>query len=262
MFLADFHTHTNLSDGKIPMRDLIDLYGERGFGAIAVTDHLTETESLVGKAGRWLGCSLSEDMWDDYIQLLRGEAERAWKQYRMVVIPGFEISKNSPINSRSAHMLALGCEKFINPNQDFPALCAEIRAAGGLAIAAHPVSTRKWEKQTYALWNRREELRDCFDAWEVASGPYLFDEVLNSGLPMIASSDMHVPKQMTSWKTVLECERSVPAILDAIRKQELSFTFYQDAREQASQPLHVFRSLKSFSAMRPSLATERSRVLA
>jgi predicted metal-dependent phosphoesterase TrpH len=234
MFLADFHTHTNLSDGKIPLPELIDLYGQRGFGAIAVTDHLVETQTIVGRAARWLGCSLTRDMWNDYIQLLRGEAERAWRQYRMIVIPGFEISKNSPLNHRSAHMLALGVEDFIDPNQDFPALCAQIRAKGGLAIAAHPVSTRKWEKQTYLLWNRREELRDCFDAWEVASGPYLFDEVLSSGLPMIASSDLHVPKQMTSWKTVLDCEKSVPAILNAIRQQKISFTFYQDVKEPSA----------------------------
>jgi hypothetical protein len=45
-----------------------------------------------------------------------------------------------------------------------------IRAQGGLAIGAHPVNTRKTEKQTYGLWHRREELAPELDAWEVASG--------------------------------------------------------------------------------------------
>ena len=246
MFLADFHTHTNLSDGKVPMRELVDQFGQRGFGAIAITDHLVESRTIVGKAAHLLGCSLTEDMFPDYMELLKVEADRAWRKYNMLVIPGFEISINSPLNHRSAHMLALGIDEYVNPNQDIPQLCREIRSKGGLAIAAHPVSTRKWEKQTYHLWDRREELREEFDAWEVASGPYIFDEVLNSGLPMIASSDFHHPKQMRSWKTVLQCERTLPAILDAIRKQEISFTFYADAKLTAA-------SFFSFSPLRRAL---------
>jgi predicted metal-dependent phosphoesterase TrpH len=229
MFLADFHLHTNLSDGKIPMRELVDMHGERGFGAIAITDHLCEQISLLGRASRYLGLSLSDQMFPKYMEMIAEEAERAWKRYRMVVLPGFEITKNSLNNHRSAHMLAIGTTRIVDPNLDFPALCREIRANGGITVAAHPVSTRKFEKQTFELWDRRKELAPFFDAWEVASGPYLFDEVLKSGLPMIASSDMHVPKQIRSWKTVLECERHPEAILDAIRRQNLSFKFYEDA---------------------------------
>ena len=66
------------------------------------------------------------------------------------------------------------------------------------------------------------------DAWEVASGPFLFDEVLRSPLPKIANSDLHHPKQMTSWKTLLSCEKNPGAILQAIRKQELSYQYYKD----------------------------------
>lgn len=229
MFLADFHLHTNMSDGKIPMTELVDLFGRRGFGAIAITDHLCEQVSFLGRASRYLNLSLSNERFPRYMEMIAEQAERAWREYRMVVLPGFEITKNSLSNHRSAHVLAVGIDSFVNPNQDIPELCRDIRAKGGLAIAAHPVSTRKLEKQTYHLWDRREELRDSFDAWEVASGPYLFDEVLHSGLPMIANSDMHLPRHMTSWKTLLDCERHPEAILDAIRQQELRFHFYRDA---------------------------------
>jgi len=67
----------------------------------------------------------------------------------------------------------------------------KIRGQGGIAVAAHPVSTRKLEFQTYHLWNRRDELAQEFDAWEVASGPHLFDEVKESRLPVLATSDLH-----------------------------------------------------------------------
>lgn len=220
--------HSTFSDGKLTIPELVDLYGSRGFGAIAITDHLCENRTLVGKAAAILGRTLTPATYPLYVEILKSEAQRAWKKYRMVVIPGFELTQNSALNSRSSHVLGLGLTEFISANDDPAVLARKIRAAGGLAIAAHPVSTRKIEKQTFHLWDRREELAKEFDAWEVASGPYIFDEVLDSGLPMIATSDLHHPRQITSWKTVFECERHPEAILEAIRKQELSFRFYQE----------------------------------
>lgn len=228
MFLADFHVHTNKSDGRMPLRDVVDLFGKRGFGAIAVTDHLCENRSVLGKASRYLGCSLTEENFSEHMESIRREGERARKEYGMLVIPGFEITKNSISNHRSAHLLALGVDEYINPNLEIEEICLDIREKGGLTIAAHPVSTQKLEKQTYHLWDRREELRPYFDAWEVASGPHLFTEVLRSGLPMIASSDLHHARQITSWKSAMKCERTEPAILEAIRTQELNFAFYTD----------------------------------
>jgi predicted metal-dependent phosphoesterase TrpH len=228
MFLGDFHVHTNKSDGKMPLPDVIDLFGTRGFGAIAITDHLCESQSFLGKASRFLNCSLTEENFAGHMENIAKEGKRAWERYRMLVIPGYEITKNTFSNHRSAHLLALGIDQYIDPNLPIEELCAEIRRLGGLAIAAHPVSTRKFEKQALHLWDRREELKDSFDAWEVASGPYIFDEVLQSGLPMIANSDLHHPKQMTSWKSEFRCEKSLPAIFNAIRQQDLSFSFYED----------------------------------
>lgn len=231
--MADLHTHTNLSDGKMPMRDLVDLYGKRGFGAIAITDHLCETKSFLGIASRYLKCSLTEENFSSYIDQVNTEAERAWREYRMLVIPGMEITKNFISNQRSAHVLAIGVDSFIDPNLPIPELCAAIRAQGGLAVAAHPVSTRKMEKQTFHLWGRREELKSSFDAWEVASGPHLFQEVLHSGLPMLATSDLHVPKQINAWKTLFRCEREQNAVLHAVRNQDISFAFYGERAQIA-----------------------------
>lgn len=218
------------------LRDVIDLFGKRGFGVIAITDHLCETNTFLGKASRYLGCSLTEENFAEHMENIRREGERALAEYGMLVIPGFEITKNFISNQRSAHMLALGVDQYINPNLPVEELCTEIRRLGGLSVAAHPVPTRKWEKQALHLWDRREELRPYFDAWEVASGPYIFDEVLRSGLPMIASSDLHVARQMTSWKTVLRCEREPAAILNAIKSQQISFSYYCDASETNAFP--------------------------
>jgi PHP family Zn ribbon phosphoesterase len=232
MFLADLHIHSTFSDGKLTIPELVDFYGKKGFGAIAITDHLCEEKSVIGKAAKVIGHTLTPASFPFYLGILKSEAERAMDQYGMVVIPGFELSKNSISNHRSAHILGIGVNDFIWADADVVKLARGIRAQGALAIAAHPVSTRKAEKQTYHLWDRRRELAPEFDAWEIASGPYIFDEVKDSGLPVVASSDLHHPKQIQAWKTVFECEKNPDAILDAIRKQKLGIHFYDGSEEE------------------------------
>lgn len=229
MMLADFHTHSTFSDGSLSIPELVDFYGERGFGAIAVTDHICENETFMGKAAGYLRYTLTPDSFSQYLDIIHEEAERAWKQFRMIVLPGYEISKNSWLNHRSAHFLGIGVNKYVPADLDLLEQIRSTRAQGAVTVAAHPVSTRRFEMQTYHLWNRREELAQEFDAWEVASGPHLFTEVMETNLPKLATSDFHHPRQINAWKTVLYCERHREAILDAIRKQDLSFQFYAEA---------------------------------
>lgn len=228
MMLADLHVHSTFSDGKLSIPELVDFYGSRRFGCIAITDHICEDKTFMGLAAGYLNYTLTPATFPLYLEIIRSEAARAWDRYRMVVIPGYELSKNSWSNHRSAHIIGLGVTDWISADGDVLDLARAIRAQGALAIAAHPVSTRKFEKQTYHLWNRRFELAEEFDAWEVASGPVIFEEVARSGLPMVASSDLHHPRQINAWKTVLKCERSAEAILDAIRKQQVSFHRYEE----------------------------------
>jgi predicted metal-dependent phosphoesterase TrpH len=227
MFLADFHIHSTFSDGKLTIPQIVDLYGKHGFGAIAITDHLCEDRTLIGKAARILNRTLTGATFPLYQNILQSEAKRAWSEYRMVLIPGVELTQNTVSNRRSAHILGLGIRDFIAAEPDAKLLARSIREQGGLAIAAHPVHTGKKEKQTYHLWDRRDELREEFDAWEVASGQQLFDEVLRSGLPMIANSDLHHPRQFSSWKTVFSCERDRAAIFEAIRQQDIRFEYFE-----------------------------------
>ncbi len=227
MFLSDFHVHSTFSDGKLTISQLVDMYGRQGFGAIAITDHLCEERTVIGKAAAYIGCSLTRSNYAQYLSTIQQEAERAWELYQMVVLPGYELTKNSLSNHRSAHVLGLGVTQYLPADGDIVALARHIRAQGAVAVAAHPVWTRVVERQTYYLWDRRDELEAEFDAWEVASGPYWFEEVAATRLPKLATSDLHQPRQFTSWKTVLDCEKHPEAILDAIRRQEVSFRFFQ-----------------------------------
>jgi len=229
MILGDFHMHTTHSDGKLPMRDLVDFYGQRGFGAIAITDHLCEEKSLLGKAAAYLERTLKRESFQNYIEEINQEAERAWMLYEMLVLPGFEITKNTISNHRSAHILALGVEDYIQADQDVEEICYQIRAAGGVSVAAHPISKKSVRGQNYFLWDRRKELRSHFDAWEVTDNGLLIPEVTQTNLPKLASSDLHKPRHINSWKTILNCRRDPHAILDAIRDQQIYFRYYSDA---------------------------------
>ena len=152
------------------------------------------------------------------MEILKSEAKRAWKQYRMVLIPGVDLTKSSVISHRSAHVLGLGVTHHISANADVALLARAIRAQGGVAVAG----------KNPQLWARRLELAEEFDAWEAAHGKSLAGDILASGLPTLATSGMHGRGGLSSWKTVLFCERNQEAILDAIRRQSLCFKYYGD----------------------------------
>lgn len=185
---------------------------------------------MLGKAASYLEKTLSEQTFPLYLEEIQEQAERAWVKYKMVLIPGVEFTKNSFAHKDSAHFLGLGISEFIDPDQDVVDITRQIREQGGIAIAAHPVSTRRFEPQTYYLWHNRHELQPEFDAWEVASGPHLFDEVIESRMPFIANSDLHHPLQVDSWKTVVHAPRHPGAILQAIKQQRVDVRFYKDAK--------------------------------
>lgn len=234
MFYADFHLHTNYSDGELSIRELVDLMGRQGIGAIAITDHLCEQRTFLGKSARLLSKTLSSASFPYYMETILNEAHRAWRDYGMLVIPGVEITKNSFSHKDSAHILALDIHNYIDPDQSVEDIIAAIHAQKGLAIAAHPVSTGVSEHQTYALWNNREKYSELFDAWEVASGPLLFKEVRQSGLPVIANSDLHKAHQIESWKTIFTVEKDIEAIKKAIRTQDLRISYFRPQEEEES----------------------------
>lgn len=230
MMLADLHIHTTYSDGKLSVPEVVDLFGKSGVKIIAITDHLCEEKTVLGKASRVLNKTLTRHSFDGYLEEIQREASRAMKDYGMLVLPGLEITKNSMSFNRSAHMVAVGINEFISADGDVVDILQRMKNQGALTIAAHPVSTKMLEHQTFHLWDRRSELKEWFDAWEVASGAFLFDQVLQSGLPMIANSDLHGPHQIRSWKTLINCDQNLSSLKKAIRDQDIKLTFFEDGR--------------------------------
>lgn len=230
MKLCDLHIHSTFSDGNFTIAEIVDFYGQKGFNVIAITDHFCEQNSFLGQAANYLEKTLTKKTLPDYFSTIEKESKRALVKYGMMLLPGLEFTKNSLSFSRSAHILSIGIDQYINPDQPIEELLQELNNENYLNIAAHPVLTKKMEHQTFHLWDQRQHYAKYFDAWEVASGPYLFEEVLNSGLPMIASSDFHQPKNIRSWKSWIDCELDLGSLKRAIDNQKLEFTFYEEKK--------------------------------
>ncbi|MBK8205095.1 MAG: hypothetical protein IPK68_23320 [Bdellovibrionales bacterium] len=225
--LSDLHIHSTYSDGKLSIREIIDLYGRAKFDVIAITDHLCESNNLIGYVSHKLKRSISEENYDRYIDEIHREGFRAMRKYGMLVVPGVEVTKNSFCGDRSSHFIILNPESCPNANDSTLDILKDFKSTSTALIAAHPLHTGKFEFQSLHLWNHREAFREIFDAWEVSSFQRYFSEIESERLPQIASSDFHNHSHFTSWKTLLHCRQKVAEVVDAIKSQALEIIYYR-----------------------------------
>jgi predicted metal-dependent phosphoesterase TrpH len=223
--LCDFHVHTRWSDGRLTLREVVDLYGETGkFDVIAITDHILMKKDFLARIGRvaTLGqrnFSLCEETFADYLADIQSEARRAQRKYGMLVIPGAEITQNSLRSKKNSHIIALDLKSYISADQPALDVLREIRRQGAISIACHPHhrTTRRIEISTCYLWDHRTELSDLVDVWEAANRDDLFSVTSLKHYPYVANSDFHKPKHLYSWKTLLRCQKNWPDIKRALR---------------------------------------------
>ncbi len=227
--LCDFHVHTNYSDGKLTVSEVVDFYGARSFDCICITDHWTDPRRLIGKLARLTPLTLSYDQVEEYFEVIAREAKRAWRRYGMLLLTGLEFNKDGPTRKSSAHLLGVDLKLPISPRHDLMETITRIHAQGGLAVAAHPhLMKSEWAKETLYLWDNQDKFAPVIDAWEIANRNNLFTPVSLRRLPFLANSDFHKPKHIYSWKTLLNCEKEAEAIKACIRRNEnVSITLYR-----------------------------------
>lgn len=222
--LCDFHTHTTWSDGRLSVRELVDLYGRTGhFDVIAITDHILRKHDVLAKVARVATFgrrrfSLLERTFGDYLAEIAEEAERARRLYGMLVLPGAEITKNHVRAKKNAHVVALGIREYISADEDTATILREIRRQGAVSIACHPHhrTTRRIEVSTCYLWDHRDELVDHVDLWEAANRDDLFSVTSLKHFPYVANSDFHKPKHLYSWKTLVRSRKDWPSLKKAL----------------------------------------------
>src|SRR5262249_31827051 len=180
--LCDFHVHTRWSDGRLSVREVIDLYGRtERFDVIAITDHILMKRDMLARAGKLASLgyrefSVTPRRFDEYLAEIADEATRAKRLYDLLVIPGAEVTQNHIRSKKNSHIVALNIRKYISADQPADDILSEIRRQGGVSIACHPHhrTTRRIEIGTCYLWNHRKRLADLVDAWEAGNRDDLF----------------------------------------------------------------------------------------
>ena len=181
----DLHVHTCYSpDGITTPREVIAYSKRQGLDGVAITDH---------------------DTVDGALKLL-GKTD-------LIIVPGIEIS------SLGGHVLALNVTKPVPPNLTLSETIQRIREAGGIAVAAHPVTLFKGLRPTDTILN--------FDAIEVinsTSFPFSLSTHLSRklavrlNLPQIAGSDAHYGPEIGFAYTIIDADPEVDEIVHAIKK--------------------------------------------
>lgn len=192
---GDFHAHTSWSDGSLSPLGIVRQATRRGLDVVSVTEHNTVLPSYVA---RW------------YAKATGGP----------IVVTGEEVT------TARFHVIALGIETTVSPDQPLDAVIAAIHAQHGVAIAAHPVKH---------FWPSLLPVRNQFDAAEVMhpiaysdrsadwrwADMITFYEESPQPLTAIGSSDYHWMSVLGLCRTLLFVREPAneAAVLDAIRER-------------------------------------------
>ncbi|MFQ5585551.1 MAG: PHP domain-containing protein [Thermodesulfobacteriota bacterium] len=190
---ADFHLHTSEdpydSNISYTARALIDTAAARGFDVLAITNHNTITRG---------------DSLKDY----------AFKR-GILLIPGIELT----VQGRHIVLLNFSDSEVgrIKTVDDIKRLKGRNR----LVIAPHP-----FFPCSHSLKNRLEENLEVFDALELTSLYFSWADFNGkarrtagrSGLPLIGSSDTHYLSQLGSTYSLIEAEKDVQSVIQAVKE--------------------------------------------
>jgi hypothetical protein len=73
------------------------------------------------------------------------------------------------------------------------------------------------------------------DVWEAPNRDDLFSVTSLKHYPYVANSDFHKPKHLHSWKTLLRCDKTWPAIKRALRGNvDVARTLFRNGAWDAS----------------------------
>ncbi len=210
---CELHAHTTWSDGRLTPDELVDLYGQDGFDVLCITDHVLRTDD---PAGPMVDAAAHRG----YLEAVERAAARAARLYRMLVLPGLELTYWHDDPDQAVHAVAVGLRRFVAVDDGPREAMREARAAGAAIIAAHPHGA--WSdpvpgRTTRGVFCDPDRMRDLVDRYELVNRHDVFGWVARERLPAVASGDAHGPEHLHTWKTLLPCERSEAAVIAYLR---------------------------------------------
>jgi 3',5'-nucleoside bisphosphate phosphatase len=216
--LCELHAHTTWSDGTLSLPELVDLYGSNGFDVLVVSDHVLRCDDPwpLGNPG---GSCVSELSFAAYLEAIQVEAERARATYDLLVIPGLELTYNDPQPDLAGHAVAVGLRTFVSMDGGLGDAMSEARSSGAAIIAAHPHSPdhELSDRATRHIFREWRLLGGLIDRFELFNQREVFSWVANAGLPSVASGDFHRPEHLSSWKTLIPCDKREAEVVSYLR---------------------------------------------
>jgi 3',5'-nucleoside bisphosphate phosphatase len=125
--LCELHAHTTGSDGAVPLPDLVDTYGARGFDVLCVTDHSCRADDPWLSGDERGPRAVHAANHAEYLAEIAREATRARERYDLLLVPGLELTWNDLDPLRAAHALALGLRSFVSIDDGLETALAETR---------------------------------------------------------------------------------------------------------------------------------------
>lgn len=212
LLLCELHAHTTFSDGRLTLSQLVDLYGENGFDVLCITDHSVRLDDPMPNA-------VDPWTWPAYLGAIRAEAARARAEYDLVVIPGLELTENHDDPDLSAHALALGLERHVSLESGLVSALEAANEQRAAVVAAHPYSATDLTslRPTRRIARELDTFRPLIHRYELFNRHEVFGWVAEARLPMIASGDVHRDEHISSWKTLIPCEKDAQAVTEYLR---------------------------------------------
>jgi len=138
--LCELHAHTTWSDGSFSIRELVDLYGGRGFDVLCITDHTVRSDDPWLDPSEWSTRGVRRKGHASYVAEIMREAGRAHAMYDLLVLPGVELTYNDLNVDEAAHAVAVGLTRFVSVDEGIAGAIETARAAGAARIqfVCHP----------------------------------------------------------------------------------------------------------------------------
>jgi len=217
--LCELHAHTTWSDGSLSVREIVDLYGRRGFDVLCITDHTLRTDDPSLDPAEWDTHCVRREAHAAYVNEIFREAGRANATYGLLVLPGVELTYNAEDPAEAAHAVAVGLTTFVSVDDGIDGAIETAHAAGAAIIAAHPFDDEPCPDP--GRLTRRfavdPELRKLVHRFELFNRTTLFSWVAREGLPAVANGDFHVPAHLGGWKTLVPCQKDAEAVVAYLR---------------------------------------------
>lgn len=209
MLKVDLHTHTNYvipkRDSKLSPKQLIDFAASRGYEVLAITEHAS-LSLLLG------GIEYIDAPLKTYYDF-KGYARKKG----VLLIPGVE----SFVEGKEVLLINFkGDAKKVKTFEDVERLKEE----NVLVIAPHP-----FYKKPSCLGRKLVQHIDVFDAIEYC---HFYTSFINPnkkaveiakkyGKPLVANSDAHKLYQLDINYTLVDAEKSIDSVLEAVRKNKV-----------------------------------------